>query len=64
MLAAPQLQSWLPPPDARRQPPAVFLPMSRAEMAQLHALLGKLKQAVAATPETPVMPSRRRRDRS
>jgi len=35
MLAAPQLQSWLPPPDARRQPPAAFLPMSRAEMAQL-----------------------------
>ncbi len=38
--------------------------LDRAEMAQLHTLLGKLKQAVAATPETPVMPPRRRRDRS
>ena len=35
MLAAPQLQSWLPPPETRHGPPAPFLPMSRAEMAQL-----------------------------
>jgi len=35
MLAAPQLQSWLPPADTARRAPAPFLPMSRAEMAQL-----------------------------
>src|SRR5215470_7604604 len=35
MLAAPQLQSWLPPAGASRRPPAPFLPMSRAEMAAL-----------------------------
>jgi uncharacterized radical SAM protein YgiQ len=35
MLAAPQLQSWLPPDSAQRRSAAPFLPMSRAEMAQL-----------------------------
>ncbi len=35
MHAAPQLQSWILPAAARRRPPAPFLPMSRAEMAQL-----------------------------
>ncbi len=43
---------------------AMFDKLDRAEMAQLHALLGKLKQAVAATPETPLGRPRRRRDRS
>jgi len=42
--------------------------LDRAEMAQLHALLGKLKQAVAATPDSPKSPTtaarHRRRDRS
>ncbi len=35
MLPAPQLQSWLPPPGAKRAPAAPFLPMSRAEMEAL-----------------------------
>jgi uncharacterized radical SAM protein YgiQ len=35
MLPAPQLQSWLPPPGARRAAAAPFLPMSRAEMEKL-----------------------------
>ena len=35
MLAAPQLQSWLPPVGTAPRAPAPFLPMSRAEMAQL-----------------------------
>jgi len=35
MLPAPQLQSWLLPPDAQRRPAAPFLPMSRAEMDRL-----------------------------
>src|SRR5262249_51842186 len=34
--------------------------LDRTEMAQLHALLGKLKQAVAASPETPITRPRRR----
>ena len=34
MLPAPSLQSWLLP-EAQRRPPAPFLPISRAEMAQL-----------------------------
>jgi DNA-binding MarR family transcriptional regulator len=38
--------------------------LDRAEMAQLHGLLGKLKQAVAASPETPIVRPRRRRERS
>ena len=35
MLPAPQLQSWLPPPEAKRRSAAPFLPMSRAEMELL-----------------------------
>ena len=35
MLAAPQLESWVLPAAATRRPPAPFLPLSRAEMAQL-----------------------------
>ena len=35
MHAAPQLQSWLPPATVGKRPAAPFLPMSRAEMAQL-----------------------------
>jgi uncharacterized radical SAM protein YgiQ len=35
MLAAPQLQSWLPSAPAARRPHAPFLPTSRAEMDQL-----------------------------
>jgi len=33
---------------------AMLSRLDRTEMAQLHALLGKLKQAVAASPETPL----------
>ena len=35
MLAAPQLESWLPPPTAVQRASAPFLPTSRAEMEQL-----------------------------
>jgi uncharacterized radical SAM protein YgiQ len=35
MLPAPQLQSWLPPPEAQRRSAALFLPMSRSEMELL-----------------------------
>jgi uncharacterized radical SAM protein YgiQ len=35
MLPAPQLQSWLPPPDAKARVAAPFLPTSRAEMEAL-----------------------------
>ena len=35
MLAAPQLESWLPPSTAAKRAPAPFLPTSRAEMDEL-----------------------------